>query len=118
MVGSAVARLVLSSEPMNTGSIMPMTITRASLWESEVIGADWCGHPRELKAFLGGWFFLRRAAASVLEQRFAFDQPRPQIGPMPPCCMRQRSKAAILTADRCAETDASIKHTGDRERPP
>ena len=39
MVGSAVARLVLSSDPMNTGNIMPMTITRASLWESEVVGA-------------------------------------------------------------------------------
>ena len=56
MVGSAVARLVLSSDPMNTGNIIPMTITRASLWESEVIGAGSVRASTGAEAFLGGWF--------------------------------------------------------------
>ena len=34
MVGSALARMVLSIAPMNTGSIAPMTNSRRSLWVS------------------------------------------------------------------------------------
>ena len=59
MVGSAVARLVLSSEPMNTGSIMPKTITRASLWESEVIGAGLVRASTGAEGLPCGWFLVR-----------------------------------------------------------
>ena len=39
MVGSALARIVESSEPMNTGSRIPHTISRVSAWLSVTGGA-------------------------------------------------------------------------------
>src|SRR5687768_18494246 len=59
MVGSALARMVLSSAPMNTGSIAPMTNSRRSLWVSGLAAA--------VGAFIG---LLRLARL----QRLLFDQ--------------------------------------------
>jgi hypothetical protein len=64
---------------MNTGSIMPNTITRASLWESEVIGAGVVRASTGADGLPWGLIIVVSAAASVLEQRLAFDQPRPKI---------------------------------------
>src|SRR5262249_25776781 len=43
MVGSALARMVWSSDDMNTGSSMPQTMSRISLWLSVVGGSEWVG---------------------------------------------------------------------------
>ena len=59
MVGSALARMVESSEPMNTGSRIPHTICCASRWVSGgAAGAVAAGHPLILHCILEG----RRAA--------------------------------------------------------
>ena len=90
MVGSAVARLVLSSEPMNTGSIMPMTIRRASLWESEVIAGGFGAGVHGSGLFRLG-SVRGRPAASVVEQPRPFGQ-RPADG-SDQCRLRMRQRS-------------------------
>jgi hypothetical protein len=64
---------------MNTGTITPNTITRASLWESEDIGGGVVEASTESRLCAdrqGGMF------AGVVEHPLPLDQPRLRIGAM------------------------------------
>jgi hypothetical protein len=65
---------------MNTGSIMPTTITRASAWESDVIAG---GSVRASTAGLCGVPGGRFEACGVVVQRPVFHQSWHRAAPMP-----------------------------------